>query len=150
SVCSPEHGTQFWRRPTMFWDVLFKARQANQRRFAPRSRGHSLATTVRLRLEELEPRLTPANPPTLTFAAISGAVTYDVWVSDLTTGASPIARNTNVTVTSWTVFRPLNPDDTYEWWVRGISATGVRGPWSDGIVFTVTSLPAPALLSPVA
>src|SRR5262249_1296425 len=107
------------------------------------------ATSFRLFVEELEPRFTPANPPTLTWAAIPGAVTYDVWVSDLTTGTSPIARNANVTTTSWTVFRPLNPDDTFEWWVRCISATGVRGPWSAGIVFVVTSLPAPTLISPV-
>jgi hypothetical protein len=112
-------------------------------------RGDFPASSILLFVEELEPRFTPANPPTLTWVTIPGAVTYDVWVADLTMGVSPIARNTNVTTTSWTVFRPLNPDDTFEWWVRGISATGVKGPWSDGIIFTVTSLPAPVPVSPV-
>jgi hypothetical protein len=103
-------------------------------------------------LEELEPRWSPAllNPPTFSWNPIPGALYYDVWVSDLTTGTSPLVRNTAITTTSWTVFRPLTTNDTYEWWVRGISGTGVPGPWSVGTVFTVAALPAPTLVSPMA
>src|SRR5947209_6168554 len=116
----------------------------------PQRRVTRAPARLRLMVEELEPRFAPAaNPPTFTWAPIAGAFQYDVWVSDLTTGASPIVRNTNITGTSWTSFRTLDPGDNYMWWVRGVSATGVKGPWSDGIAFTVTSLPAPAQLSPV-
>jgi len=132
----------------MFWKTLLTLGKGSQQ---PRKvYRRSPSQNLRLEIEELEPRLIPAsNPPTLSWAPITGAITYDVWVSDLTTRVSPIARNTDVTGTSWTVFRPLNPNDTFMWWVRGISGTGSPGPWSVGIEFTVTALPSPTLVSPI-
>lgn len=99
--------------------------------------------------EELEPRYTPANPPTLSWVPIAGAVHYDVWITDLTTATGAVVRNTDITSTSWTVFRPLNPNHSYMWWVRGIAADGTAGPWVAGTILDVTALPAPTLISPV-
>jgi streptogramin lyase len=88
--------------------------------------------------------LSPSGPiqtatPTFTWTAAANADYYDVWVSDLTTGVSPVVRNSHATATSWTPGAALKPGDSYQWWVRGLSASGVSSAWSGGATFSVTS-----------
>ncbi len=84
--------------------------------------------------------------PTLTWSAVAGATSYDVWVNNLTTGTSQILRS-QTAGTSLTATAALTLGNSYEWWVRGL-ATGSNGPWSAGAVFTVTALATPVQLTP--
>src|SRR5205823_6084695 len=70
------------------------------------------------------------------------------WVDDTTSGKSPVLRNAKVIGTSWTPTTPLTPGDTYRWWVRGLTNSGVSSSWSSATVFTLTRLPTPVLVSP--
>jgi hypothetical protein len=77
--------------------------------------------------------------PTFYWSAVSGANTYDVWVDDVTTGQSQVLRNTNVSGNSWTPTTPLTVGQDYQWWVRAVSATGIRSAWSAAQPFHVST-----------
>jgi uncharacterized repeat protein (TIGR01451 family) len=83
-----------------------------------------------------------ASATNLTFSwnAVAGADHYDLWISDLTTGASPVVRNTNVTATSSTLSttQALQSGDTYVWWVASVSANGLAEVWSQSLQFNLT------------
>ncbi|MCA9060477.1 MAG: hypothetical protein KDA85_18330, partial [Planctomycetaceae bacterium] len=80
--------------------------------------------------------------PVFEWQPLPGAVRYDVWISNTTTGQSPIVRDMNVTSTSWQVPTDL-PISNYRIWVRGIDAGGRGGQWSVMKTFRVTTPPAP-------
>jgi hypothetical protein len=82
----------------------------------------------------------------LSWNAVTGALKYDVWVQDRRTGQ--VLRNQAVTGTNWVPSSPLNLGDTYDWWVRGIDADNIPGPWSSSLAFTVFNLAMPTGLSP--
>lgn len=84
--------------------------------------------------------------PTLTWNPLPGAVRYDVWLDNLTTGQSQFLRNTNVPGTSWTPASDL-PLGRYRIWVRGLDAAGLPGQWSATLNFSVVT--PPALTAPV-
>lgn len=73
----------------------------------------------------------------------SGAHRFDIWVAP-TSGGPPVIREQRIPgdVTSFLSSRPL-PDGAYRTWVRGISTTGLTGPWSAPRDFTVLD-PAPS------
>ena len=83
--------------------------------------------------------------PTFRWPATAGAVRYEVWVKNLTTGQAPVVRDTQITSTSFT--SPKNLDAaTYRFWVRPYNVDGVRGEWSTATDFTVN--PGPRILAP--
>jgi hypothetical protein len=84
--------------------------------------------------------------PTITWQALPGAVRYDVWVNNVSTGQSQVVRDLNVVGTSWTPASDL-PISAYRIWVRGIDASGRFGTWSPLANFQVAVPPAP--LSPL-
>ncbi len=85
--------------------------------------------------------------PTITWNAIPGATYYDVWLTDLTTGQSPVQRNADVTTNAWTITTGLLTGHNYCWWVEAFNATGLVSNWSGGQNFFVAPLGAPNLSS---
>jgi hypothetical protein len=75
--------------------------------------------------------------PTFSWKAVTGADHYDIYVEDMTTGQ--VLRKTNVTGTTAAPTGPLQKGDTYEWWVRAVTSTGLDGIWSDPLELTVTT-----------
>src|SRR5262249_9416949 len=71
-----------------------------------------------------------------------------IWMDDATTGQSQVVRQPGVTGTSLSVAGPLTPGHTYTWWVRPFSDSGVWGPWSSALSFTVAFLDVPAPVGP--
>lgn len=78
--------------------------------------------------------------PTFTWVAVTDAVSYEVWVSEVG-GQSPFLNVTGLTGTSYTPIdaslpssQPF-PDGTYRIWVRAIFADGTTSPWSAPVTF---------------
>jgi hypothetical protein len=74
--------------------------------------------------------------PTLSWTAVAGA-TYQVRVTDLTSGLSGSFPNAATTDTSWMVPGDLVSGRTYQWQVRAVNANGL-GAWSPLSKFTIT------------
>ncbi|MBX9677937.1 MAG: hypothetical protein K2X38_04170, partial [Gemmataceae bacterium] len=76
--------------------------------------------------------------PAITWTAVDAAAKYDLWVDSLTTGASQVIRQTNISGGSPT-FTPTNPlaVGAYRVWVRAIDATGASTAWSVASDFSV-------------
>jgi hypothetical protein len=83
--------------------------------------------------------------PTLSWAAVPGAVQYDVWLDNRSTGQTQIYR-TFVTGTQWTPDGDL-PLSRYQFWARGIAADGTPASWSPRADFMVAT--PPQALSPL-
>jgi hypothetical protein len=75
--------------------------------------------------------------PEITWSAVSGAASYDVWISNLTTGQSPVIQ-TNVSTTSYTSPNPMGIGK-YRVWVRTKTAAGVLSGWSAPKDFQINS-----------
>jgi Ca2+-binding RTX toxin-like protein len=80
--------------------------------------------------------------PTITWSPLAGAVRYDVWINNQTTGQSQVVRETNVTATTWMPPADL-PLASYRMWVRGIDASGRFGQWSALAEFRIAAAPTP-------
>jgi hypothetical protein len=90
---------------------------------------------------------TTALQPTFTWQPEAGADNYDLWVEDLTTGASPVLRLQGLpgTSSSYTAMN-LVAGHNYEWWLRAYDNENDTSPWSNGATFTLS--PTPQLLYP--
>jgi predicted phage tail protein len=86
--------------------------------------------------------------PTLSWAPVTGATAYDVWVDDVTAGVSQIERNQSVAGISYTPTTSLPMDHAYRFWVRPIDADHNPGPWSTALDFAVSSLLATTVTGP--
>jgi hypothetical protein len=84
--------------------------------------------------------------PTFTWSAVSLAVRYDVWVTDLTTGVGGIVGGSSTT--SFADNAGLSPGHSFRWWARAVSANGTAGPWSVSTDFGIVALNAPTLVAP--
>ncbi|MCA9033914.1 MAG: hypothetical protein KDA91_02230 [Planctomycetaceae bacterium] len=81
--------------------------------------------------------------PTIFWDALPGAVRYDIWVDNTTTGSTQVIRETNVTGTSFTPTSALSIGN-HRIWVRGIAADGYPGRWSSAVdTYVGTQLTAP-------
>ncbi|MCA9085618.1 MAG: matrixin family metalloprotease, partial [Planctomycetaceae bacterium] len=74
--------------------------------------------------------------PTLDWTSVSGANRYELWVTDLTRGISPVIRDSSLTGTAYQSTQPL-PPGSYRAWVRAYSGSTAVGPWSDAVDFRV-------------
>lgn len=75
----------------------------------------------------------------ITWSAVPGATTYDVWIDRLTSSTSQYLRNTSVAATALTV---TNFEiGQYAVWVRGRNAQGLLTNFSARIVITVNLIP---------
>ncbi|MBL8814746.1 MAG: hypothetical protein JNL58_01860 [Planctomyces sp.] len=80
--------------------------------------------------------------PTFSWQSLPGAVRYDVWIDNLSTGASQYLRNTNVTGTSWIAPNDF-PVGRFRAWVRGVDADGIPARWSNQIDINAVMAPQP-------
>lgn len=83
--------------------------------------------------------------PVFTWTAVAGAVSYDVWVTDLSRPAGPVIKTT-VTGTSLTSQIPLEIA-RHRVWVRANLSSGIKTPWSVMRTFEVRT---PPVVSPLA
>ncbi|MFM7166558.1 MAG: hypothetical protein ACKO3T_15070, partial [Planctomycetaceae bacterium] len=79
--------------------------------------------------------------PTLSWTALPGAVKYDIWLDNRSTGQTQVYR-TFVTGTSWTPDADLQLS-RYRFWARGIAADGTPAGWSPQTDFLVVTPPQP-------
>lgn len=70
--------------------------------------------------------------PTFTWNSVTGVSSYQVWVTDQTTGENTIV---NVSGTSWAP-AGLWMGHRYEWWVAAVGTDGSMG-WSEATEFTI-------------
>jgi uncharacterized delta-60 repeat protein len=83
--------------------------------------------------------------PTITWTAATYAARYDLWIDNLTTGASQVIRQQNIGGTSFTPTSNL-PFGSYRIWVRSISDAGVASAWSVATDFRSST---PAITAPI-
>lgn len=81
--------------------------------------------------------------PTLAWAPVDNATTYDVWLNKV--GEGLVWRDQDVSGTSVQVPIDLS-EGTHKFWVRSIASDGTRGPWNSPQLIDVN--PAPRLLTP--
>jgi Right handed beta helix region len=67
--------------------------------------------------------------PLLSWNTLPGAVRYEVWAKNLTTGEDQVVHDPNVTSTSYRPDVDLGLGE-YRFWVRGIDAGGIASLWS--------------------
>lgn len=84
--------------------------------------------------------------PTLSWRPLTGAVKFDLWINNLSTGQEQVVRDTGLTGTSWTWPTDL-PMGSYRAWIRGTDASGLQANWSQFADFFV--LPPVTAVSPV-
>ncbi|MEZ6126652.1 MAG: SdrD B-like domain-containing protein [Planctomycetaceae bacterium] len=84
--------------------------------------------------------------PTISWAPVTGADHYDVWVSQISGGYRTVYRNDDVSGTSLQIPVDLALGQ-HRMWVRAVNASGVKGPWSPQADFVVSA--SPNILSPV-
>ncbi|MBL8819050.1 MAG: hypothetical protein JNL58_23680, partial [Planctomyces sp.] len=107
--------------------------------------------TVNATLGQAPRGLTPSgtisnNRPTFTWVPATGAVSYEILVKNISQSGQPtvinvsgISANVVNGVVSYTTTTTLAPNQNYRWWVRGYSASGIAGPWSQPLNFSVVS-----------
>jgi hypothetical protein len=83
--------------------------------------------------------------PTLRWTAIPGAVQYNIWLDNRSTGQTPVYSQ-SVTTTQWTPDADL-PLSRYRFWARGVAIDGTTAGWSVPTDFLVVTSPQP--LSPL-
>src|SRR5262249_13330319 len=88
--------------------------------------------------------------PTFVWSAVAGAVGYDLWVNDLTTGLSPVLFRSSLPGASLTLTaaEALSPGHSYRWWVRGVTGSGAALAWGALTDFTIAALGTPAPTGP--
>ncbi len=79
--------------------------------------------------------------PTLNWNALPGAVKYDLWMDNFSTGQKQLIRQ-DVTGTSFTPVADL-PMGLYRFWIRGVDAKGNFAQWSVLQEFLVVPGPTP-------
>jgi len=77
--------------------------------------------------------------PRITWSSLPGAVKYDLWVNNNTTGQNQVVRMTSLTSNSYQVTGNLGLG-VYVAWVRGIDVSNTVGQWSSPSRFTSASL----------
>lgn len=89
----------------------------------------------------MTPGNTASRTPTFQWTAVSGASTYELWVSGLT-GGGVVINLTGLQSTSYIPTASLAPR-TYRVWVRAVSTTGQYSPWSKPLDITITDHRSP-------
>jgi len=84
--------------------------------------------------------------PTIQWTAVTGAARYELWLSNKSTGQSPVIHKADITDTKFTPTDDLQTG-VYLAWLRARDDHNVPAQWSLRHTFTVT-LTTPTLLSP--
>jgi len=80
--------------------------------------------------------------PVFNWAAITGAVSYDLQVSDNPVFVNPLDAQTGLNTTVWTFTKTLENSKTYYWRVRAISASNTASAWTSSAFTTVSAAAA--------
>lgn len=91
-------------------------------------------------------RMQPTSRPTVTWNPVLGAQTYKVWVSNLSTGQSPVILQDGLTTNSFTPTSAL-PLGVYRIWVAAWSGGNSAG-WSSPIDIQIAPAPVQSDVSP--
>jgi hypothetical protein len=91
-------------------------------------------------------RMQPTSRPTITWSPVLGAETYRVWVSNLSTGQSPVILQEGLTTTSFTPNSAL-PIGVYRVWVAAWSG-GISAGWSSPVDIQIAPAPIQSNLTP--
>lgn len=94
-------------------------------------------------IDDIETRQETARP-TITWPELPGADSYDLWVNNVSTGASQVIRE-SISTNAWTPPADL-PMSRFRVWVRGEGPDGFVGNWSVRQDFYTA--PAPEILGP--
>lgn len=101
------------------------------------SAGYSFVITAPAAPTGLSPSgLTTITPPTFSWNMVAGAVTYDLWVDDVSTKQSQIIRQLALAANSFLPAAALAKGN-YRFWVRATNADGNAGAWSAEADFTI-------------
>jgi arylsulfatase A-like enzyme/Ca2+-binding RTX toxin-like protein len=106
---------------------------------------YSLQVTTTVPVLKSPAGATQSLRPEFSWNLISGAVSYDIWIRNATTGQNPyqLASSTSI---SWTP--PVNLEiGRFNVWVRSVNARGRRSAWSVPLTFSIVT---PVTLNPVA
>ncbi|MBL8813542.1 MAG: hypothetical protein JNM43_25475 [Planctomycetaceae bacterium] len=82
---------------------------------------------------------TSSQTPTVTWGAVAGALSYDVWIQNLSTGVNP-AVQANVATTNFTPATALGIGK-FRVWVRARFANNAISAWSTSRDFTINTAP---------
>lgn len=74
--------------------------------------------------------------PTFSWGTVENGATFELWVNNLTTGATRVIHETALTELSFTATTEL-PAGNYRVWLRAYSSAAIAGDWSDAFNFTV-------------
>lgn len=91
-------------------------------------------------------RMQPTSRPTITWNPVLGAESYKVWVSNLSTGQSPVILQEGLTTTSFTPNSAL-PIGVYRVWVAAWSG-GISAGWSSPLDIQIAPAPIQSNLTP--
>ncbi len=75
------------------------------------------------------------NLPTFSWNSMVGVVSYEVWLTDQTTGQNVIVPNLNTT--TWTPTQPLALGDKYVWWIGAVNGQTIA--WDNPLSFQSTT-----------
>ena len=110
--------------------------------------------TIGIVVEDHEPpvisapaAVTAVSRPTIKWNALVGALRYDVWISNISSGVSQIVRNIKVQTNSFVPPENLGIG-RYRVWVRAINQQEISGFWSVGKDFFVNTPPVITSPSP--
>ena len=78
-----------------------------------------------------------SNLPLFRWSGVTGYVSYELWVDNITTGAKEVLRVNGITTTSYQTTLPLENGD-FKVWVRGYDRDGNVSQWSGPADFNVT------------
>jgi subtilisin-like proprotein convertase family protein len=85
--------------------------------------------------------------PQISWTAVADAARYELWVNNLTTGASKVIYKTDLLTTTYKSTEGLG-SSVYRVFVRAVNSVGVAGQWSTAKDFTVFA--APVIQQPLA
>ncbi len=99
---------------------------------------YSFSISLPAQPTQLSPSGTISNTtPTFSWAAVTGAATYDLWVDDKTTGQNQLIRQQALALNSFTPASALARGN-YRFWVRALNANGNSSTWSAEVDFTIS------------
>ncbi|HWY88914.1 MAG TPA: hypothetical protein VNX28_19530, partial [Gemmataceae bacterium] len=78
----------------------------------------------------------PQDQPTFTWSSVTDAGSYELWLTDNTTGHSQSYANLAATTFPLPMSGALKPGHSYTWWVGAVSTNGLIIVWSTGIAIT--------------
>ena len=80
--------------------------------------------------------------PLFSWTGVSHAVSYEIWITDLTTKQVQKVFGLTATSLNWPAAKALRPGDRFTWWVGAVSTNGLATVWDAGQDFIVAPLTA--------